>query len=113
MAVDTARRLLDLERSGLPVIFAGALPTATPGFHDAAGQDAELRRLIAELLKRPGAHRVTDLAAVPGLLAELEIKPAADSLDAVGRRAQRPPHRPDHRLLLPFQSDGPGRPSSG
>ncbi len=77
MAVDTARRLLELERSGLPVIFAGALPTATPGFHDAAGQDAELRRLIAELIKRPGAHRVTDLAAVPGLLAELEIKPTA------------------------------------
>ncbi|MCG5213309.1 glycosyl hydrolase [Streptosporangium soli] len=77
MAVDTARRLLDLARDGLPVVFAGELPSSTPGFHDAAKQDAELRRLIAQLAARPGVHRVADLAAVPDLLARLRIVPAA------------------------------------
>ncbi len=77
MPVDTARRLQALADSGLPVIFAGALPTSTPGFHDASAQDAELRRLIAQLIKKPGVHRVADLAAVPDLLIKLGIGPAA------------------------------------
>lgn len=77
MAVDTARRLLDLTRQGLPLVFAGQLPSATPGFHDAAQQDTELRGLIAQLTAQPGVHRVADLAAVPDLLTRLGIKPAA------------------------------------
>ncbi|MGW4801420.1 glycosyl hydrolase, partial [Nonomuraea sp. NPDC004297] len=77
MTADTARRLLDLERDGLPVIFVGELPSAAPGFHDAAGQDAELRRLVGRLAARPGVHRVADLAALPDLLARLGIAPAA------------------------------------
>ncbi|WP_145812157.1 glycosyl hydrolase [Kribbella amoyensis] len=77
MTVDTARRLLDLAADGLPIVFAGQVPSATPGFHDAAKQDAELRRMIAELTAQPGVHRVADLAAVPDLLARLGITPAA------------------------------------
>ncbi|MEO3927613.1 glycosyl hydrolase [Micromonosporaceae bacterium B7E4] len=76
MAVDTARRLLDLARDGLPVVFVGELPSSTPGFSPAA-RDAELRRLIAQLAARRDVHRVADLAAVPGLLARLGIVPAA------------------------------------
>ncbi|MCT2584500.1 glycosyl hydrolase [Actinophytocola gossypii] len=90
MAVDTARRLLDLTRDGLPVVFVGDLPSATPGFHDPAARDAELRRVIARLVTRPTVHRVADLAAVPDLLARLGVTPAAahatDSADVLSVR---------------------------
>ncbi|WP_157987914.1 glycosyl hydrolase [Jiangella endophytica] len=77
MAVDTARRLLDLAEDGLPVVVVGDLPSATPGFRDAAAQDAELRRVLTELTEQPAVHRVADLAAVPDLLAGLGVSPAA------------------------------------
>lgn len=77
MAVETARRLLDLAGDGLPVVVVGELPSATPGFHDAAAQDAELRRVIAQLADQPAVHRVAELAAVPDLLAGLGVAPAA------------------------------------
>ncbi len=94
MAVDTARRLLDLARDELPVVFVGDLPTATPGFHDAAAQDAELRGVIAQLAELPGVHRVAELAAVPDLLARLGVAPAAahatDSADMLSVRRADP-----------------------
>ncbi|MDQ7905692.1 glycosyl hydrolase [Phytohabitans sp. ZYX-F-186] len=94
MAVDTAHRLLDLARAGLPVVFVGDLPSATPGFHDAAARDAELRRVIGQLAKRPTVHRVAELDAVPGLLARLGVRPAAahatDSADVLSVRRTDP-----------------------
>ncbi|GAB3450803.1 glycosyl hydrolase [Actinophytocola sediminis] len=94
MAVDTARRLAGLARDGLPVVFVGDLPSATPGLHDAAAADAELRRVIATLVRRPTVHRVAELTAVPDLLARLGIGPAAahatDSADVLSvRRTDR------------------------
>ncbi|OLF14315.1 hypothetical protein BLA60_04050 [Actinophytocola xinjiangensis] len=95
MAVDTARRLLDLSRDGLPIVFAGDPPSATPGgSHDAPARDAELRRLVAQLVRRHNVHRVADLAAVPNLLGRLGVRPAAahatDSADVLSvRRSDR------------------------
>lgn len=97
MAVDTARRLLDLAGDGLPVVVVGDLPASTPGFHDAAAQDAELGRVLTELIEQPAVHRVADLDAVPGLLAGLGVTPAAapaagsaDSADVLSVRRSDP-----------------------
>jgi hypothetical protein len=100
MAVDTARRLLDLARDGLPVVFAGDLPSATPGFHDAAAQDAELRRVIAQLVKRHNVHRVADLAAVPDLLARLGVRPAAATGSADVLSVRRTDRATDYYYLF-------------
>ena len=76
MPVDVARRILDRAEAGLPVVIIGALPRTTPGYRDAADEDAELRALIDRLVAQPTVERVASEADVPAALGEARIRPA-------------------------------------
>jgi hypothetical protein len=81
--VDSLRKIRDLARDErFPLVIVGALPTRTPGYTDAASQDAEVAALSAELdaLADDGAHKVVKVsseAGIPAALASLGIAPAA------------------------------------
>jgi hypothetical protein len=77
MPVDAARQLLRLARQGLPVVIAGDLPSTTPGAADAAAQDAELRSVVAQLVRQRGVVRVASEADAPAALRRLGVTPAA------------------------------------
>ena len=74
MPVEVARKVLGFARAGLPVIVVGAPPDRTPGL----GSDAELQKIIGELLAERNIYRVAHEADVPGKLQALGIHPAAE-----------------------------------
>lgn len=82
MSVETARTLLARVRDGLPVVVVGTLPSATPGAHDSAAQDAELRRVVAQLVAQRRVVRVADEVGVPAALRRLGVDPAAEHVSA-------------------------------
>lgn len=77
MPVAAARKLVQLARSGFPVLVLGRLPQTTPGAGDAAAQDAELRATIDQLLQQPSVVRIADEADAPNALQRLGIRAAA------------------------------------
>lgn len=73
MAPASAGRLVEFARSGLPIVFVGALPERGVSFKDPEGEDAAVMRAV-ENLRRSGRVRVVpDAAAVPGALADLGV----------------------------------------
>ena len=76
MPVEVARKILSYARAGLPVIVVGAAPDRTPGF--LPGSDAELQKIIRELLAEQNVYRVAHEWDVPGKLKSLGIHPAAE-----------------------------------
>ncbi len=76
MPVEVARRILAFAKAGLPVLVVGPPPDRTPGNTPQA--DAELRTVIAELLRQPSVSQVPHEADVPAKLRALGIRPAAD-----------------------------------
>ncbi|WP_262848070.1 glycosyl hydrolase [Mumia quercus] len=77
MAVDTAERLRALARKGLPIVVVGELPTQVPGFDHDGTADAELRRVLADLVRERTVVRVDDERKVPTALARLRVEPSA------------------------------------
>ena len=76
MQVEAARKILAFARAGLPIIVVGAPPDQTPGLRP--GSDAELQKIIRELLAEPCVYQVTHESDVPGKLKSLGIHPAAE-----------------------------------
>jgi hypothetical protein len=81
--LDSLRKIRDLARDQrFPLVIVGALPTRTPGYFNAASQDAEVAALSAEIdtLAAAGTHRVVKVdnqAGIPAALAALGVAPAA------------------------------------
>lgn len=73
--ISAAKRILEIARSGLPVIFVGPLPTQVPG--NAPRKDVELQAVIAQILEQKSVSQVTDQASVPAKLASLSVQPDA------------------------------------
>ena len=76
MPVEVAERILGYARAGLPVIVVGAPPDRTPGI--LPGSDAELQKIIRDLLAEKNVYRVAYESDVPGKLKSLGIHPAAE-----------------------------------
>ena len=78
MAVSTARRVLELGRAGLPIVFVRdwsdprpvGLPEGTPD-----AEAAELRDLVAQIKALPTTRVAAADADIPGALASLGITP--------------------------------------
>ncbi len=75
LPVDVARKLLDLARSGMPMVFIGALPNSTPGGRDPGTQDAEVTTLAKQMAALPSVKRVDTEAALPAALDALCVHP--------------------------------------
>ena len=76
MPVEVARKILGYARAGLPVIVVGTPPDRTPGF--LPGSDAELQKIVGELLAKQNVYRVAHESDVPGKFRSLGIHPAAE-----------------------------------
>ena len=76
MPVDVARKILGYARAELPVIVVGTPPDRTPGL--SAGSDAELQKIIHELMAEPNVYGVAHESGVPAKLLSLGIHPAAE-----------------------------------
>jgi len=79
VTVDVARKMLAFARAGLPVVIVGTAPVGAPGLDATA--DAKVQGLISQLLANENTHVVANEAAVPALLADLEITPAAQPVE--------------------------------
>lgn len=62
MSAATANKLLQYAKSGLPVVFYGALPIRGTSFKDVAGEDAELARTMQQLTSLGNVRRVSTQA---------------------------------------------------
>lgn len=76
MPLAAALKVVEYAQAGLPVIVVGEMPDRTGSFGDAA-DDGEVQDALAQLLATPGVHQVATEAEVPGVLAELGIRPDA------------------------------------
>lgn len=76
LTIPMAERFLEYAEAGLPIIFAGELPSETPGF--APEEDAQLQALVEQLVAMENVLHVETEAEVPAALAELGIAPAMD-----------------------------------
>ncbi|RZS77533.1 alpha-L-rhamnosidase-like protein [Motilibacter rhizosphaerae] len=76
MPVPAAQRILTLAQQGLPVVVIGAAPSAVPGAA-AAGEDAALQAVVAQLLAQPGVHQVATEAQLPQALHAIGVDPDA------------------------------------
>ncbi len=74
MPVDIAKRVLELAEDGLPIVLVGDLPRTTPGD---LGNDAQVRKIVADIVEQPTVHRVSSEAGVPTKLASLGLQPDA------------------------------------
>lgn len=79
MPLETAQKILDFAQAGLPIVVIGTVPSRTPGYFDAAAQDAALQAVITQLLAQPGVHQVATEADVPDTLQAFGVRPAAES----------------------------------
>src|SRR6478735_5211667 len=73
MAVDDARRLLELAKDGLKVYVVGDAPSATPGAEPDSG---DLSGVVDDLLSQPTVTQVATEAGLPAALAANGIQPA-------------------------------------
>jgi hypothetical protein len=69
----TARRLLELAKQGVRVIFAGSVPEQVPGFFEHQKRSESLRQLGTELRRQPSV--VVAPAALEAALAEAGARP--------------------------------------
>jgi hypothetical protein len=76
MPVDVARKILSYARAGLPIIVVGTPPDRTPGL--LPGSDAELQKIIHDLLAEQNVYGVAHESDVPAKLKSLGIHPAAE-----------------------------------
>jgi hypothetical protein len=76
MPVNVARKILGYARAGLPIIVVGTPPDRTPGF--LPGSDAELHKIIGDLLETQNVCQVPHESDVPAKLKSLGIHPAAE-----------------------------------
>ncbi len=75
LTIGAARKMFGYANDGLPIIIVGGPPSRTPGLP--VSQDAELQRIVKDLLAHKQVHQVATEADVPALLAKLRIQPAA------------------------------------
>ncbi|TDQ53037.1 glycosyl hydrolase [Actinorugispora endophytica] len=75
LPLETARRLLDYARDGLPIIVVGdwSVPES-PGVDQ--GDSAELAEVVADLLAQPGVHRAPDREGIAAGIDALGVSPA-------------------------------------
>jgi alpha-L-rhamnosidase/Glycosyl hydrolases family 2, sugar binding domain len=76
MPLETARKVLALAKSGLPVVVVGGAPDQTPGRTPA--DDEAVRSTMSELLKLKNVHQVPHESDVPALLLSIGIHPAVE-----------------------------------
>jgi hypothetical protein len=76
MPAEVARKILGYARAGLPIIVVGTAPDRTPGLSPSS--DAELQKIIRQLLAEPNVYRVVHESDVPEKLRSLGIHPAAE-----------------------------------
>ena len=76
MPVDVARKILGYAHAGLPIIVVGTPPDRTSGL--LPGSDAELQKIIRNLLHVQNVYQVPHESDVPGKLKSLGIHPAAE-----------------------------------
>ncbi|WP_225993087.1 glycosyl hydrolase [Actinomadura rudentiformis] len=102
----TARRLLQLTKAGLPLVFLGDWSGATVPGVPAEGENERLRAVLAELFARPTVRQVAAEADVPGAFAALGVTPdvryAASSTLLNAHRVVRGAdhHYADHYYLV-------------
>ncbi|CAM5645868.1 hypothetical protein GCM10010261_20160 [Streptomyces pilosus] len=92
LPVATARLLLSHARAGLPVVVTGTPPTRSPGGFRSAEQDAELARLVRDLLAQPTVRQVTAPTELAAALKSLGVRPSAETTGTgllTVRRTQR------------------------
>jgi hypothetical protein len=75
MAVATARRVLQLGRAGLPVVFLGDWSTAEPVGLAQPGETEQLRSLVAQVQALPTTRTVAVDTEIPTALADLGLTP--------------------------------------
>ncbi|GAA3960083.1 glycosyl hydrolase [Actinomadura viridis] len=75
LPLGTARRLLELTRAGLPLLFTGDWSAATVPGVAGEGENERLRAVLAELFAQPRVRNVATDAEVPGALAALGVRP--------------------------------------
>lgn len=75
MAVATARRVLQLGRAGLPVVFLGDWSAAEPVGLAQPGETEELRALVAQIRALPTTRTVALETDIPAALADLGLAP--------------------------------------
>jgi hypothetical protein len=76
MAVATARKVLELGRAGLPIVFVRDWSDPRPvGLPEGAPETAELRDLVAQIKALPTTRSAAADADIPGALASLGITP--------------------------------------
>jgi hypothetical protein len=75
LSVQTAEKFLAYTKAGLPFVFLGDWSAPTVPGIDPGGQDAKLRKVMAELLAQPRVRQVTDKNDVGAALADLGVRP--------------------------------------
>ena len=80
MPLETAQKILGYAQAGLPVVVVGTTPVSTPGYFDAAAQDAALKAVFVRLLASSGVRQVATEADVPGALRTMGVRPAAENM---------------------------------
>jgi len=80
---EALERIKALVEAGLPLVFVGELPSATPGFKDAAAQDAAVRRMAEELAALPHVRRAATQDDVAAALRDLGVEPDASPSEPV------------------------------
>ncbi|MFT4084571.1 MAG: glycosyl hydrolase [Nocardioides sp.] len=75
LELDIATRILRYAEAGLPIVIVGDLPTATPGYADAATADRRLAAVVARLARHRRVHRVAGQADVPAALRAAGVRP--------------------------------------
>jgi hypothetical protein len=68
---ETAERLRDLARAGVPILLVGGLPDDVPGMTDREARRARLQAALSELRRLPNVHAGTD---VETLLARVGLR---------------------------------------
>lgn len=76
MPIGVARKILGYARAGLPIIIVGTPPDRTPGL--LPGSNAELQKIIRDLLHVQSVYQVPHESDVPGKLKSLGIHPATE-----------------------------------
>jgi len=69
------KRLFELAKAGLPVIFVGRLPSASPFYFESDRHDAKVVQQVREMIALSHVQVVSDMAALPAVLDQLHIQP--------------------------------------
>ncbi|MEW2353921.1 glycosyl hydrolase [Spirillospora sp. NPDC029432] len=77
LPLETARRLLDFTRKGLPLVFLGDWSAATVPGIAREGENERLRAVLGEIFARPKVRVVATEPEVPGALEALGVRPDA------------------------------------